>query len=335
MVLVKDDLTKEISAAIAEENTFVVTDKNVEKFYPLLFRDCNKFVIEPGEDSKKLDTMAAIARKMLECGADRKTKIIAVGGGVVGDIAGFTASVFMRGVEWTSVPTTLLAQVDSGVGGKTAVDLDDYKNIIGTFYQPTDVLVSLRFLETLPERERLCGLGEIIKTAFLDTKIFSIVESGLNKLISFDRDTLYETVKECIAFKEKIVAEDEKEITGKRKILNLGHTIGHAVEKTDKHRLSHGEYVLWGLLYESYITKNFISYEYYLYMTALVKKVLKGRKLKFDSLAVADAAAKDKKNGGGRISIIAAVDKGEQKELFFSRDEIFEGLERCKKELSL
>ena len=335
MVLVKDDLTKEISAAIAEENTFVVTDKNVEKFYPLLFRDCNKFVIEPGEGSKTLDTVAAIARKMLSVGADRKTKVIAVGGGVVGDISGFVASVFMRGIEWVSVPTTLLAQVDSGVGGKTAVDLDDYKNIIGAFHQPTDILVSLKFLQTLPERERLCGFGEIIKTAFLDSGIFGIVESRLSKLMAFDEDTLYDTVKECIAFKERIVAEDERETTGKRKILNLGHTVGHAIEKTDKHRLSHGEYVLWGLLFESYITKNFISYEYYLYMTALIKKALKGRKIKFDSALVADATLSDKKNSGGRISVIAAVDKNEQKELFFSRDEIFEGLERCKKELAL
>lgn len=335
MVLIKDDLTKEISAAIAEKNTFVVTDENVEKYYPLFFRDCNKYVIKAGEDSKTLENTAHIARKMLKAGANRASKIIAVGGGVVGDLAGFTASVFMRGIEWTSVPTTLLAQVDSGIGGKTAVDLDDYKNIIGAFHQPSDILISLKFLETLPERERLCGLGEIIKTAFLDAKVFSTVENDLNKLIAFDRDALYQTVKECVAFKEKIVKEDEKETTGKRKILNLGHTIGHALETTDKHRLSHGEYVLWGLLLESFLTKNFISYEYYLYMSALVKKVLKGRKLAFDGKAVADAALSDKKNSGGRISIIAAVDKGEQKELFFSRDEICEGLERCKREYSL
>ena len=314
MLLVKDDLTKEISAAICEENTFVVTDKNVEKFYPLFFRDCNKFVLNPGEDSKNLSSVAEIARKMLACGCGRASRIVAVGGGVVGDIAGFT---------------------DSGIGGKTGVDLDDYKNIIGAFHQPSDILVSLKFTETLPERERLCGLGEIIKTAFLDKTVFDTVENNLRALTDFDGGVLHTAVKECIDFKRRIVAEDEKETTGRRKILNLGHTVGHAAEKADKHRLSHGEYVLWGLLYESYITKNFISYEYYLYISALVRKVLKGRTLKFDSREVARAALSDKKNSGGRISIIAPVDKGEQKELFFSEDEIYEGLERCKREFNL
>lgn len=335
MVLIKDDLTKEILSVIAEKNTFVVTDKNVEKLYPQFFRDCNKFVLEPGEDSKTLENMVAIARKMLQAGADRSSKIVAVGGGVVGDLAGFTAAVFMRGIKWVSVPTTLLAQVDSGIGGKTAVDLDDYKNIIGSFHQPSDILVSLEFLQTLPERERLCGIGEVIKTAFLDDEVSQIVESGLNKLLSFDRETLLKTVKACIEFKEKIVAEDEKELSGKRKILNLGHTVGHAIEKADKHRLSHGEYVLWGLLYEGYITKNFISLEYYMYMRALVGKILRGKKLVFDSKEVAKAALSDKKNSGGKISIIAPVAKGEQKELFFTEDEIYEGLEKCKKEYCL
>ena len=335
MVLIDNDLGQEISSVIAEKNTFVVTDKNVEKLYPQFFRSCNKFVLEPGEDSKTLENMAAVARKMLDCGADRASRIVAVGGGVVGDLAGFTAAVFMRGIKWISVPTTLLAQVDSGIGGKTAVDLDDYKNIIGSFHQPSDILVSLEFLQTLPERERLCGIGEIIKTVFLDDEVSRIVENGLSKLLSFDRETLLKTVKACIAFKEKIVAEDEKELSGKRKILNLGHTIGHAIEKADKHSRSHGEYVLWGLLYEGYITKNFISLEYYLYMRALLNKILRGKKLEFSSDEVAKAALSDKKNSGGKISIIAPVNKGEQKELFFTQEEVCEGLEKCKKEYGL
>ena len=335
MVLIENDLTEKISQVIAEKNTFVVTDKNVERLYPQFFRSCNKFVLEPGEDSKTLDNMAAIARKMLSLGADRSTKIVAVGGGVVGDLAGFTAAVFMRGIKWISVPTTLLAQVDSGIGGKTAVDLDDYKNIIGSFHQPSDILVSLEFLQTLPERERLCGIGEVVKTAFLDAEVSRIVDGGLNKLLAFDKETLFKTVKACIEFKEKIVAEDEKELSGRRKILNLGHTVGHAIEKVDKHSRSHGEYVLWGLLYEGYIVKNFISLDYYMYMRALVSKILKGKKLKFSPQEVAKAALSDKKNSGGKISIIAPVNKGEQKELFFTEKEIYEGLERCKKELSL
>ncbi len=335
MILSANDLTDAIRSVMSEENVFVLTDENVARLYAPLFENVKKYVIKPGEDSKTLDSIKAIAGAMLKNGMNRKSKLVAAGGGVVGDIGGFTAAVFMRGIEWVSVPTTLLAQVDSGIGGKTGVDLDDYKNILGAFHQPSDILISGHFLQTLPERERLCGIGEIVKTSFLHAPLFELLSSKLNKLIAFEPEAVGECVKMCAAFKEDIVAQDEKETSGLRKILNLGHTVGHAIEKADKHVLSHGEYVLWGLLIEGFITKKFVNAQVGMYSENIVKRVLKGRTLKFDVNEVADAALSDKKNENGRISIIAVIDKGSTRELFFSKKEIITGLEGAKKEFGI
>lgn len=292
----------------------------------------NLYVIESGEDSKTLSMLEKISTKMMDCALTRKSKIVAIGGGVVGDLAGFVAAVFMRGIEWINVPTSLLAQVDSGVGGKTAVNLNNYKNIIGAFHNPSDVYISLNFLETLPPREKLCGIGEIIKTAFLDKELFEYVSDNLSQLQNFDSETVEYCVKKCIDFKNKIVELDPHETSGKRKILNLGHTLGHALEKCDNHRLSHGEYVLHGLVLENYISKNYMNLEHYLHMNTILKKAIKGNKIKFDAKEVAHAAMQDKKNENGKISIIVAVDNGQQKEYMFLENDIFEGLSAWIKE---
>lgn len=335
MISFSENNTAELELKLKGENVFVITDENVIELYGGLFRDVKFFAIKPGEDSKTIETVKNICLKMLESGCNRKTHVYAVGGGVVGDIAGFTAAVFMRGLPWVSVPTTLLAQVDSGIGGKTGVDLDDYKNIIGAFHQPSEISISAHFLKTLPAREIICGLGEVIKTSFLSPQIFEIVNNELNKLFILDGSVMSRAVKLCAEFKKEIVEKDERETNGLRKILNLGHTIGHALEKNDKHILSHGEYVLWGLLLEGYITKNFVSVQNFIYTQNILKKILKGKSIKFNSINVADAALYDKKNENGKISIIAATDCGLTKEMFFSKNDIVSKLEEAKTEYGI
>lgn len=335
MISFSDNYTDELKEKLKEKNVFVITDENVFDLYGALFENSKVYKIKPGEGSKTLSTVESICVNMLEQGCGRKTVIYAVGGGVVGDISGFAAAVFMRGVEWVSVPTTLLAQVDSGIGGKTGVDLEGYKNIVGAFWQPREILVSAHFLKTLPSRELTCGMGEIIKTSFLSPQIYEIVNSELNKLIAADETVLSKIVKMCAAFKEEIVKEDEKETLGLRKVLNLGHTIGHALEKTDNHILSHGEYVLWGLLIEGYITKNYVNVQNFFNNQNILRKMLKGKNIKFDPALVADAALADKKNENGKISIMAAVECGVTKEMHFTKNDIIFKTEEAKKEYGL
>lgn len=157
----------------------------------------------------------------------RTSRLFAVGGGVVGDIGGLAAALYMRGISCVQVPTTLLAQADSGVGGKTAVDLGGVKNVVGAFYQPCEVIVDPMFLSTLPPREIKCGLGELVKYAALDGGIFELLKANADKLS--EREFLFSLILPSVKHKAKVVEEDEKE-TGERKSLNVGHTTGHAVE---------------------------------------------------------------------------------------------------------
>ena len=232
------------------QKNFVVTDSNVYTLYPDFFKayfaNTEIFVLTAGEENKNFHSLNDILLKMTEAGLHRTSRLFAVGGGVVGDIAGLAAALFMRGISCVQIPTTLLSQVDSSVGGKTAVDLGGVKNVVGAFYQPNEVLVCPTFLKTLPEREIKCGVGEIVKYAALNGEIFDLLENNLDKLT--DLAFLTELITACIAHKAGVVERDEKE-TGERKSLNVGHTTGHAIELT--HNFSHGECVLYGMLLET------------------------------------------------------------------------------------
>ena len=193
------------SVVLPEGNVYVLTDENVARLYPFVTGQ-RGFVIEPGEDAKTLRSVGRIARDMLEKGCDRGTTFVTVGGGVVGDLGGFVAATYMRGLKWINVPTTLLAQVDSSVGGKTAVDLDGYKNIVGAFWLPEEVIVSPMWLDTLPPREKLCGEGEIFKTSLIDAGVYGMYEPG---------HITPELIRACIRFKEGVVRDDFRE-TGRK-----------------------------------------------------------------------------------------------------------------------
>ena len=228
-------------------NVFIVTDSGVPTVYAdTVLKQCTHgfvYTIPQGEQSKSISQFEALVSKMLKLGFTRKDCVVAVGGGVVGDLAGFTAASYMRGVDFYNIPTTVLSQVDSSIGGKTAVNLNGIKNIVGAFYQPKAVLIDPEVLKTLPERHVSNGLAEALKMSLTsDAKLFDLFENGdVYKKI----DTV---ITRSIEIKKNVVEKDEKE-QGLRKILNFGHTIGHAIESEEElNGLYHGECVALGLL---------------------------------------------------------------------------------------
>lgn len=303
---------------------FVVTDSNVYRIYRDLiektFKNSPVHVIKAGEASKTYTTLIGILKHMLESGATRAYTVVALGGGVVGDIAGLAASLFMRGVKLIQIPTTLLSQVDSSVGGKTAVDLNNVKNAIGAFYQPGEVIVDPMFLATLPKREIRCGLGEIIKYGALDKEIYTTLCANSDRL--FDMGFLESITAPCIQHKANVVAGDEKDLNGLRKTLNLGHTTGHAFELYYK-RKSHGEFVLIGTYYELIIAQmqGVCGGEYADNLKMLIGKVIKMPV--YDNAREAALAAKfDKKNDEqSTVSMVVPAVEGRCAEIKMPLDE--------------
>lgn len=202
-----------------------------------------------GERAKKLATVEKLTASLVRLGGDRRSVVLALGGGVVGDVGGFLASIFMRGIPVIQIPTTLVAQVDSAIGGKTGVNLASGKNLIGTFYQPLAVLVDPEVLTTLPEREYLSGLFEAMKYGVIrNPAIFELMEARRDAFDRRDVELLKQLVIDCIRVKADVVSADEHE-GGERRILNFGHTIGHALESaTSYRRFLHGEAVGWGMV---------------------------------------------------------------------------------------
>jgi len=230
-----------------KEHTVIITNEQIAKIYARLFKGVKLLVIPPGENSKDLYTISSLAKQLLELQATRKTLLIGVGGGVVTDIVGLLASVYMRGVAFGFVPTTLLGMVDAAVGGKNGVNSGMYKNIIGTITQPRFILYDCRFLDTLPDDEWSNGFAEIIKYACIfDAEMFDEL-SGHNLSYYKDGgdDALNGLIKKCVDWKNKTVQEDEKE-TGIRKLLNFGHTAAHAIENL--YELPHGKAVGIGMV---------------------------------------------------------------------------------------
>ena len=215
------------------------------------------FEMPDGERAKRLVSLEKLAEKLISEGADRQSVVIALGGGVVGDVGGFLASIFMRGVPVVQVPTTLVAQVDSAIGGKTGVNLASGKNLLGTFHQPLCVLVDPDVLSTLPAREYRSGLFEAMKYGVIrNPKIFDIMEDYRGALLKRDPELLETLIGECIEVKSEVVSADERE-GGERRILNFGHTIGHALEAEAAYEgLRHGEAVGWGMIAASRIGED-------------------------------------------------------------------------------
>jgi 3-dehydroquinate synthase len=237
------------------QNTVIVTDENVAKFHlekmKSVLRDSGcepkSVIISAGEEHKNLETINYLWKSFLECGLDRTSAIIALGGGVIGDLAGFAASTYMRGIKWIAVPTTLLSMVDASIGGKTGFDLPEGKNLIGSFYPPKLVLVDPSFLLTLPERELRSGMAEVVKHGIIsDPELLNLCSHGLDWV----KANLEAIVKRAMAVKIKVIEDDPYE-KGIRATLNLGHTVGHAVELVSQFELHHGEAIAIGMVAEA------------------------------------------------------------------------------------
>ena len=245
----------DLSAHVRGPDCLVVTNETVEPLYldalsaNLAGKQLRAISLPDGEAYKTLETVEDILDTLVENGANRDTTVVALGGGVVGDIAGFAAACYMRGVDFIQVPTTLLAQVDSSVGGKTGVNHASGKNLIGAFHQPRAVLIDTDTLKTLPDRELKAGLAEVIKYgAIVDADFFAWIEDNLEALIARDADALAAAIRRSCELKAGIVAEDERE-SGRRALLNFGHTFGHAIEHCQGYgEWLHGEAVAAGMV---------------------------------------------------------------------------------------
>ncbi|HCV42593.1 MAG TPA: 3-dehydroquinate synthase, partial [Bacteroidetes bacterium] len=245
-------------------SVFIITDTNVRKLYGqrllcgLLLRGIDTWLIDfpSGEQSKNADVVNILHSALLERGVRRDSVIVALGGGVVGDVAGYVAATVLRGITYIQVPTTLLAQVDSSVGGKVGIDHPLGKNLIGAFHQPSAVCIDPLLLRTLPEREYKSGLAEVVKiAAALDASFFKFLERNAAQIRKRNGRTLCNVIERSVRLKAAVAEKDEFE-TGLRKTLNLGHTLGHAFEAVSGYRLRHGEAVAAGLVAESRIARD-------------------------------------------------------------------------------
>jgi 3-dehydroquinate synthase len=245
----------DLTPYVRGDDCLVVSNETVAPLYldkllpDLAGRNISSINLPDGEAHKTLATMATILDKLVAAGAGRDTTVVALGGGVVGDIAGFAAACYMRGVDFVQVPTTLLAQVDSSVGGKTGVNHEQGKNLIGAFHQPQVVLIDTDTLATLPDRELRAGLAEVIKYgAICDADFFAWLETNMDALLLRDADALARAIRRSCELKAEVVAEDERE-AGRRAILNFGHTFGHAIENCVGYgEWLHGEAVAAGMV---------------------------------------------------------------------------------------
>ena len=254
-------LSEALTEINAPKKLLIVTDSNVNELYAdevnnILHKkgyDSAVYAFNAGEENKKMDTILGICEACIKYGLDRKSMIIALGGGVVGDMAGFAAAIFMRGIDFVQIPTTLLSQSDSSVGGKTGIDFFESKNILGAFHQPKLVYINVGTLKTLPQEQFVSGMGEVIKHGIIcDREFFDYLEENHSEIKSLDSRNLIKMDKVNCLIKAKVVEQDEKE-NGLRAVLNFGHTIGHAVESAYDFKMTHGECVGIGMIAASYI----------------------------------------------------------------------------------
>ncbi|MBR2525851.1 3-dehydroquinate synthase [bacterium] len=322
-----EDLKERIIKDFDLKNYLVVISEKVYKLYgKILGFDSNEiFILKDGEIQKNFKNYQKIIQCCEKKGLNRKSALIAIGGGVVGDITGFAASTYMRGIKFIQVPTTLLACVDSSVGGKVAIDTDYGKNLVGAFYQPHAVYINLQFLNTLDEIQYKSGLAEVVKYAFIekscgarfDFGLFDFLSVHSSKILDKDLRFVEKVIKVCIELKIAVVSKDEKE-AGLRKILNFGHTYGHALEKISNYKtFTHGEAVAYGMHYIfNYAHKlKMIDANYKeMAVTLLHKFGFYNKTFKYPTDKIINIMKNDKKAEDNVIKVILPMMKGYVKE---------------------
>lgn len=333
------DLANSVKTVAKTNKILVVTDSNVAPLYGDEVTkkladggfDVSMHVFDAGEENKGMNAILGICKACIDNGLDRKSMIAALGGGVTGDMAGFAAAIYMRGIDFVQIPTTLLSQSDSSVGGKTGVDFAQSKNILGAFHQPKLVYMNVNTLKTLPEREFVSGMGEVIKHGIIrNSSFFEYVEQNAESIKKLDTDVLMKMARENCAVKADVVSNDEKE-NGLRAILNFGHTIGHAVESAFDFALTHGACVGLGMCAASYIAvkRGLIDSE----KLARIEKVLLSYGFAVradikDNDAVYDYMQHDKKKTAGKLKFILPTDIGKVVQVNdVTKDEIYGALD--------
>ena len=323
-----ESLNQEIYELTKNQKRLVVISKKVYKLYfsELNFSEEEVFIFPDGEKEKNYKNYLKIMEKASSLGLTRNDVIIAIGGGVVGDIAGFAASTYMRGIDFIQIPTTLLSAVDSSVGGKTAIDFNGVKNIIGSFYQPKKVFININFLKSLDKKQFMSGLGEVLKYALIEEScgykeslfLYEFLALGVEKILEREPVTMIRLIEYCLNLKIAVVQQDEKE-GGLRKILNLGHTLGHALEAITKYsKYTHGEAVVYGMFFilKWAYKKEYIPYSYYRLSVELIEKYgFKPLKHKYNIEKLVDLMKKDKKSTTSKITFIVPCDKKQVKEI--------------------
>lgn len=294
----------------------IVTDSNVAPLYldeiKAIAADCctalEVFEFEAGEQNKTLDVVKNLYEKLIQAGFDRKDYLLALGGGVVGDLTGFAAATYLRGIKFIQIPTTLLAQVDSSSGGKTGVDFDQYKNMVGAFHQPSLVYINCSVLKSLPEEQFVNGMAEVLKHGLiLDADYYEWLIEHMGDIDDRDMDVLTEMVARSCEIKKYIVEKDPDETKGDRALLNFGHTIGHAIEKQKNFELLHGECVSLGTVAAAYISwkRGMIDEDEFYEIRDM--NVGFGLPISFEGVAVEDVVAatkKDKKMEADKIKFV-------------------------------
>lgn len=315
-----EQLLKEI---LPEKRVIVISDSNLDRTHHDLIAPYEHILIGLGEQAKSLVTLDEIYRQLIELGADRSTFILGIGGGIVTDIAGFVASTYMRGVEFGFITTTLLGSVDASVGGKNGVNVGGFKNMVGTFSQPSFVICDVALLHSLPNREFRAGLAEVIKTAILgDEELFERLEQTSFEELRQNDELLSEIIIRSVKVKASVVAEDERE-GGRRRILNLGHTIAHAIEKCTS-KFSHGEAVATGLFHitNTSLSQNNIAESDAKRIFTLLSRYGFDTSLPIERKQLFDAIKGDKKRNGNALHIILPTAIGAVEDRLISFEEL-------------
>jgi 3-dehydroquinate synthase len=318
------------------DSILIITDEKVykyqmNKFIKNICGSVFEYIVKEGEESKSFNEYEQIIKYCIRINLSRKSAIIALGGGVVGDLAGFIASTYMRGIDLIQIPTTLLSQVDSSVGGKTALNIGNFKNIIGTFYQPTFTYINISSLNTLSEDDFLDGLSEVIKYGVIyDYEFLKYLNENSEKILNKDVDELSYVVSKCVKIKAEIVQKDEKELN-LRKILNFGHTFAHGIEKLKN--ISHGKAVLIGMnmAFNLALEENLISKDYYEEFLSVCKKYNMNLKCSnVDEKEVLEIMKLDKKNSFKNINLVLPINFSKVEVINnISEEKILGAIKRC------
>lgn len=317
-----ENLNERIFNYTKANKILIIISEKVNKLYgnKFAFKNSIKFVLKDGETQKNFKNYKKILDFALKNKLERKDAIIAVGGGVVGDIAGFAAATYLRGIDFIQIPTTLLACVDSSVGGKVAINTNYGKNLVGAFYQPKVVFCNLNFLKTIDERQFKTGLAEVLKYAFIEKScqavteynFFDFLEKNYDRILSHDNEILAKIIEISLELKAAVVAKDEKEL-GLRKILNFGHTYGHAIEKiTNYKKYTHGEAIAIGMIFAINLAfkKDLITEEYKNQSLKIIEKFNLIKNIpKFNSKKMINLMQSDKKVEDGKIKFILPIQK--------------------------